>query len=190
MLQPKEQLSMYSYPGIVASITSRHDGKQNLMAAGWHTLISYQPAIYGISIRKETYSYKLIVESGSFGINFLPSSRSNWIQAAGTFSGNQKNKFKEFDISYRDGNKLDIPILTDAYGAYECKILDIHSYGSHEFITGEIVQAHRDDSLFQEDGIPDFTKLQIPLYLGRSTYLTVDDTLKSTDHLFYLEKNE
>ena len=190
MLEPTEKFLMYSYPGIVASVTSRYQGKQNIMSAGWHTLMGFNPGIYGISVRKETFSYGLIEKSRSFGINFLPSSRSSWIQASGTFTGYKTDKFREFGISYRDGLKLDLPILTEAYGAYECKILEIHSYGSHEFIVGEIVQGYRDNLLFQDEMLPDLSKLHIPLYLGRSTYLTVNDSLVSTEHPFYLEKKE
>lgn len=188
MLEAVDNFKHYSYPGIVASVTSRYQGEQNIMSAGWHTLISYQPGIYGVSIRKETYSYELIERSRAFGINFLPAQHSNWIQAAGTFTGSKINKFKEYGITFTDGLKLNVPILTQAYGAYECKVIDIHTYGTHQFIVGEIVQNHCDLEKFKEDMLPDLSKLSIPLYLGRSGYLTVDDTLKTTTHPFYLEK--
>lgn len=188
MLEAVDNFKHYAYPGIVASVTSRYKGQQNIMSAGWHTLISYNPGIYGVSIRKETFSYGLIERSRAFGINFLPFQHSNWIQASGTFSGSNIDKFKEYDIGYQDGLKLDIPILSEAYGAYECEVIDIHSYGTHEFVIGKIVQPYCNLAFFQEDMLPNLDKLAIPLYLGRSKYLTVDDTLQSATHPFYLNK--
>lgn len=83
---------------------------------------------------------------------------------------------------------MDVPVLLDAYLAYECKVVDIHTYGDHDWIVGEIQQTYRDDELFLDEGIPEFSKLHIPLYVGRSTYFVADDTLQKKVHPFYLNK--
>lgn len=55
MRQPIEEPIFYSYPGMVAVVTSRHEGVQNVMASGWHTYIGSSPGVYGISfVRKHT----------------------------------------------------------------------------------------------------------------------------------------
>lgn len=55
MLQSIEEPKFYSYPGMVAVVTSRHEGVQNVMASGWHTYIGSSPGVYGISfVRKHT----------------------------------------------------------------------------------------------------------------------------------------
>ncbi|WP_226001296.1 flavin reductase family protein [Paenibacillus sp. BJ-4] len=179
---------IHAYPGMVAVVTSCHNGMKNVMASGWHTYIGSSPGMYGISLRKETYSHGLIEKSGGFGVQFLPAHRSELIQAVGTFSGRDIDKFQHFEIAYEDGVTVDVPILLDAYLAYECKVVDIHTFGDHDWIVGEIKQAYRDDELFLDEGTPEFSKLHIPLYVGRSTYLVADNTLQKKVHPFYLDK--
>ena len=84
---PTSKPGWHTYPGMVAIVTSMNENQKNVMAAGWHTYIGQDPGYYGISLRKETHSFKLIKESGVFGVNFLTGTDSEWIQAAGTYSG-------------------------------------------------------------------------------------------------------
>ncbi|PIH61386.1 flavin reductase family protein [Paenibacillus sp. LK1] len=186
MRKPIDEPMFYSYPGMVAVVTSRHKGIQNVMASGWHTYIGSSPGIYGISLRKETYSYELIEQSGVFGVHFLPGHHSEWIQAAGTFSGRDTDKFSKFGITYEEGIKVNVPILTEAYFAYECKVIDIKTYGDHEWIAGEVVQRYQDPEYFLENGMVNLDKLQIPMYVGRSSYRILDGSAKEKVHPFYL----
>ncbi|WP_235332185.1 flavin reductase [Paenibacillus terrae] len=56
--------------------------------------------------------------------------------------------FQHFEIAYEDGISVDVPVLLDAYLAYECKVVDSHTYGDHDWIVGEIQQTYRDDDSF------------------------------------------
>ncbi|MFF2481719.1 flavin reductase family protein [Paenibacillus sp. NPDC058071] len=185
MREPIQETLTYNYPGMVAVVTSRYNGEQNVMASGWHTYVGSSPGIYGISLRKETHTYNLIKQSGVFGVHFLPASCSEIIQAAGSFSGRDVNKFEKFNIAYEEGLKADIPVLSDAYVAYECKTLSITTFGDHEWFAGEIVQCYQDRERFLDNGLPDLTKLEIPLYLGRSTYRTLDRSAEEKFHPFF-----
>ncbi|WP_342664044.1 flavin reductase family protein [Peribacillus kribbensis] len=173
---------MYTYPGLVAIVTSRSNGTQNLMAAAWHTYLGMEPPTYGVSIGRARHTYNLIAESGVFAVNFLPAHLSEWIQLIGTTSGRDIDKFKKFGIPYQDGLQVDVPILQDAYFAYECKVTDVRTHGDHELFSGEILQTYKDAEMFKENQIPDLSKLQVPLYFGRSTYLIADDTAKVKKH--------
>jgi len=185
---PIKETLTYAYPGMVAVVTSRHKGEQNIMASGWHTYVGSDPGIYGISLRKETHTYQLIKQSGVFGVHFLPASCSELIQAVGTYSGRDINKFDKLNITYEEGLKVDVPILSDAYVAYECQVMNITTYGDHEWIAGEIVQCYQDRDVFLDNGLPDFAKLEIPLYLGRSTYRTLDQQTVEKIHPIYLDR--
>lgn len=182
MRQPIDRELWYTYPGMIALVTARHDGKQNIMASGWHTYIGSSPGIYGISVGKGTYTYSLIEQSGVFGVHFLPARYSEIIQAVGTYSGRDMDKFKAFKIDYEQGLKADIPILKEAYFAYECRTLDITTYGDQEWIVGEVLQRYQEDEYFLENGLPDLTKLEIPLHLGRSTYRTLNSHSPEMNH--------
>ncbi|WP_019914601.1 flavin reductase family protein [Paenibacillus sp. HW567] len=188
MRKPIDYVSGHAYPGMVVLVTSKHEDKHNIMAAGFHTTIGYAPLIYGVSLRKEAYSYDLIMKSGNFGINFVPANYAELIQIVGTRSGRERDKFSEYNIEYDNGINLNVPILKEAYFAYECKVIDSRNYGSHEFVAGEIKTIYKDEDKFIEiDGwtMPDMNKLEIPLYLGRSVYATFNASSEQKDYVKY-----
>jgi flavin reductase (DIM6/NTAB) family NADH-FMN oxidoreductase RutF len=169
---------MHSYPGMVALVTAEWEGKKNIMAAGWHSYISYEPPIYGVAIAEERFTHHLVKQSGEFAINFVPGELAHFIQHAGITSGADIDKFAAFDIAFEEGETVKSPILKDAYVAYECKVVDNQRYGDHDWIVGQISMFYKDVERFKENGLPDWEKLHIPLYLGRSEYLIADETCK------------
>lgn len=174
---------MHSYPGMVAIVTARWNGKQNVMAAGWHSFVSIHPPIYGVAIARERYTHHLVKGSGVFGVQFLPAQRTEWIQQAGVWSGEEMDKYAAINMTFDQALTIDVPLLTDAYIAYECRVLDVQTYGDHDWFVGAIVQGHRDDDLFLPNGLPDFERLQIPLYLGRSEYAVLDSAVGRKRHV-------
>ena len=185
MRVPIDDPIWYAYPGMVAVVTAKHEDKLNAMASGWHTYIGSSPGMYGISLRKETQTYKLIEKSGVFAVHFLPGRCSELIQALGTRSGADMDKFREFNIAYEEGIKVDVPILKDAYFAYECKVHSIATLADHEWIAGEVLQMYQDKSMFLEKGLVNLEKLDVPLYLGRSNYRILDNRAEEHHHAFY-----
>lgn len=174
MRKPTNKTVMHSYPGMVALVTVSYKDKTNIMAAGWHSYISFDPPIYGVAIGRERYTYDLVKNAGCFAINFLPYEKATFIQQAGVHSGESLDKFANGKMLYEQGITIDAPIIRDAYVAYECKTIDSNSYGDHDWFVGDISQCYRDEELFLDNGLPDFDKLEIPLYLGRSKYARLD----------------
>lgn len=182
MIQRVNQTVMHSYPGMVALVSVSHKGEHNIMAAGWHTYISYDPPIYGVAIGRERHSYQLVKEAGKFAINFVPFEKAELIQQAGVYSGSEHDKFEKSNIRFHHGSVTNSPVLKDAYIAYECEVIDRHTYGDHDWFVANIVRFYRDDEKFLANGLPDFEKLSIPLYIGRSTYAKVDKDTQFVTH--------
>jgi flavin reductase (DIM6/NTAB) family NADH-FMN oxidoreductase RutF len=49
--------------------------------------------------------------------------------------------------------------------------MDQRTYGDHDWFVGEMTGFYKDEELFQESGLPQWEKLSIPLYVGRSQYM-------------------
>lgn len=190
-----ESYPWYTYPWTAAVVTSRFELEKGIMAAAFHSYCGGDEAhlsgVYGIAVRRDTFSYDLIEKSGVFGVNFLPASCSSTIQAVGTFSQRDIDKYEKFNIHYEDGIKLNVPILLDAYAAHECKVLQIVNCGDHDWITGEIKQHYKDEEMYSEDKkYLDFEKVSMPLYVGRSVYRVLDDQSQRNYHPWYLEREK
>ncbi|WP_035513025.1 flavin reductase family protein [Halalkalibacillus halophilus] len=175
MRQPTDRTVMHSYPGMVAIVTTHYKEQDNVMAAGWHSYISFDPPIYGVAIGHERHTYNIVKQAGTFAINFLPMEKAEFIQQSGVYTGKNTDKFSLCEMGFDRGITTDAPILHDAYVAYECHTIDVNKYGDHDWFVGEMKKFYRDPDLFQSDGLPDDEKLTIPLYLGRSVYTTTGE---------------
>lgn len=175
--QPKEFYQ--HYPRVAAAITSSAEGKDNVMAAAWHSPISREPLLYGVAISPKRYSYDLVLRSKEFGVNFLPFKKVQLITDVGNTKGNEINKFTEFHIARDMPVKTSVPILKDAYAVYECIVVGHSPYGDHEWIVGEIVAVHLEKTAFNEEGMLDMAQVKPILYLSQDRYLTINPkTLK------------
>ncbi len=174
------------YPRVAIIVTAHSKGKENAMAAAWHTTISREPPIYGIAVSPKRFTYQLIIESKEFGVNFLPFEMAGLVASVGGSDGQQIDKFQRFNITKDKPVKTKVPILKAAYAAYECRLIDDRSYGDHNLLVGEIVAVHLLKEAFTSEGILDFNKVSPIVYMGHDLYLTASkDTVRYLDRQVY-----
>lgn len=163
------------YPKIAVIVTASARGKDNAMTAAWHSSISRNPPLYGVSISPKRFTYQLITESKEFGINFMPWQKASLAAGVGGTSGQEMDKFERFAIEREKPLRTEIPILKDAYAAYECKLVDSKSYGDHIWVVGEIVALHFLEEAFTSEKILDLAKIKPILYLGSEEFYATTD---------------
>ena len=162
------------YPKVAAVLTVNAGGKRNAMAAAWHSAISFKPPLYGVAVAPKRFTYQLILESKEFGINFVPFEAAELVASVGGSGGKEIDKFIKFGIAEEKSLKTSVPILKDAYAAYECKLVDNRTYGDHVWVVGEIVAVHFIDDVLTSKGTLDLDRLKPTLYLGAEFYMTTD----------------
>lgn len=162
------------YPRAATIVTTSHNGRKNAMAVAWHCSISFKPPLYGIAVSPKRFTYHLITDSGQFGINFMPYALVEKIAAVGGSNGSIINKFTEFNLAEDKPIKTEVPVLRDAYAAYECKVIENKLCGDHAWIIGEIVAAHVAGEIITENGVLDLQVVQPALYLGGDYYCSTD----------------
>ncbi|MGI2335651.1 MAG: flavin reductase family protein [Dehalogenimonas sp.] len=173
MKQVSEEVGAYyqHYPRLAAVVAAYHDGKPNAMVAGWHTPLSFNPPLFGVSLSPKRHTYQMILDSSEFSVNFLPASKVNLIAALGGSKGSQMAKFSAFGIARDIPLKTNSPILTDAYAAYECKLIDNRTYGDHHLLVGEVVAVHTLVEAFTSDEMLDLKTVAPAFYLGKDNYI-------------------
>jgi len=159
------------YPKIAVVVTASAGGRDNAMTAAWHMAISKKPPLYCVAISAGHFTYKLIAESKEFGLNFMPDTSAELVAALGGTKGSQVDKFPAFDIKKDNPLKTKVPILADAYAAFECRLVDDMEYSDHRLLIGEIVVVHCDEDVFLEDGSLNLEKVSPVLYMGSDKYL-------------------
>ena len=171
---PPERFFGY-YPGTVAVVATAHAGRRTVMAAGWHAALSSDPPLYGVAVGPERFTHELLVASGAFAVHFLPFERAAAVAGVGTLSGREVDKFARFGLATRPGAALDVPILQDAYLAYECRLSARHPVGDHDWAVGEVVALHHRPEAFDERRMLDPARVQPFVYYGRSRYQPFGD---------------
>ena len=161
------------YPEVAVIVTAHAAGRDNAMAVAWHMPVSKKPPLYAVSISPKRFTYQLIVDSGEFGINFLPDEEAELVAAVGGSKGKEIDKFEAFKIKTDKSLKVAVPILKSAYVAYECKVVDDRLCGDHRLLVGEILAVHWQKEAFTQDGILDIEKVSPVLYLGSDQYLGI-----------------
>ncbi len=174
------------YPRIAVVVTAQSKGKANAMAAAWHTSISFEPPLYGVSIAPKRFTYQLIAESKEFGINFVPFGEAELVASVGGSGGSIIDKFQRFNIARDKPAKTAVPVLKAAYAAYECRLVDDRAYGDHRLLIGEIVAVHLLKEAFTHEEVMDLDKVSPVLYLGHELYVTTSkDTVSYLDREVY-----
>jgi len=176
----------YQYPRLVVIVTSQARGKENAMTVAWHSPISLRPPLYGIAVTPQRSSYELILEGKEFGVNFLPFEKAELIASVGGSRGKEIDKFERFHIPKEKALKTAVPLLKDAYLAYECRLIDHKAYGDHEWLVGEILATHILEEAFTSQGVLDVARFNPALYLSGEFYITTRrETLQHLDRRVY-----
>jgi flavin reductase (DIM6/NTAB) family NADH-FMN oxidoreductase RutF len=167
---PPERFFGY-YPGTVAVITAASGEDRNVMSAGWHAALSAEPPLYGVALGRQRYTYDLVIASRAFAVHFLPFDQARAIAAVGATSRRTGvDKFARFGLETAPGAVLDVPILQDAYLAYECRVSAVHETGDHDWIVGEVVAVHHRPEAFDERRLQAGATVPGTIYYGRSLY--------------------
>ena len=92
--------NVYVYPMPVTLVGAQVEGKANFMAVGWVSRVNANPPYIGISINKNHYTTKGILENGSFSVNFPSADMVKKTDYCGIVSGRKEDKSKLFEVFY------------------------------------------------------------------------------------------
>ena len=165
------------YPMLVALVGTRARGRDNVMAAVWHTPLSFEPPLYAVSVSPKRATMEMIEESRAFSVNFLLYDDAPWAEQTGFTSGRDLDKFRRFGIPKAEGAVLPVPIVADAYAALECRLLEAPLFGDHHLVVGEVVAVHYSEELVKRDeegSLVLVPSVRPALYLGKGVYGTLD----------------
>ena len=173
----------HHYPKVATIVTVHAGGKDNAMAVAWHSSISANPPMYGVSIAPKRFTMELMLEAKEFGVNFMPIEKAELVASVGGISGREVDKFQRWGIEKDKPLKTSVPILRDAYACYECKLVDHITYGDHVWVVGEILATHFEEELFTEGQALNLERVSPALFMGNELY-----TIPAKDNIRHLDR--
>lgn len=170
-LRPEDLKKFYTFTAPLSTIlvTAQDDkGKPNIITLAWHSPISIDPPMHGISIHPKRYTHELIVNSKEFVINFPPFRLLEKVHYCGSVSGRKEDKWRKTGFTPIPSEKVKAPGIGECYLHLECTLAEGAVFGDHTWFAGNIVAMQADEGLF-DGGILKETGDPV-LYMGKDKY--------------------
>lgn len=138
-----EQALSRKYPEQVVLVTTHApDGRLNVMAVGWVTRASLDPAMFVLGIDDEALTYANIRKTKEFVIAFPHEGMARQVLHAGTHHGHKTDKIAATGLALQKASKVKAPLLADAVANFECRLVAITKPGDCPLIVGQVIAAH------------------------------------------------
>lgn len=163
----------YPLPVFVVG-TYDHAGRPNAMVAAWAGICSSDPPAIAVSIRKERYTYRNLMEKREFTVSIPSVGFLAETDYLGMVSGAEADKFAATGLTPVRSALVDAPFVREFPVVLECRVINRVAIGSHVQFIGEILDVKVDDSVLGTDGKPDLAKVNALAFDAlRSDYVTM-----------------
>lgn len=129
-------------------------GKPNAISVAWHTSLSHEPPLVGISIGLTRYSHELITSTGEYVINVVGQDMQPAVEFCGEHSGRDCDKIPQAGLQLRPARFLKTPILEAALGHLECQVEQEVPAGDHTFFVAKVLHAEVRSDCFDKAWVP------------------------------------
>jgi len=148
----KQVLGAFPY-GLYA-ITVSHGGADHAMTANWVMQTAFEPPMVTVAIENGSKTIEMIRDSHHFAVNVLLEGQKDLAAKLARTSEQAPQKLK--GIKTKPAPASGAPVLTDALGWVECRVVATLPAGDHTLVLGEVVNVgleHEGNALtLQETG--------------------------------------
>ena len=129
--------TMRLYPAGVCVVGAATEMSRIAVTIGSLVSLSLEPPLVGLSVGLENALHELLRDAGAFGVSIL---RGHQADLAKRFARGMPPIAVWEGIALRDG-VTGAPLLADALGWIEARVVAEHRVGDHTFFVGEVVAA-------------------------------------------------
>lgn len=167
----KRTLPPYAYTMMTTPIAmvSTIDGKgrRNIVTLAWVGVLCSEPPTVGISIRPGKYSHDQISQSQEFVVNIPTEDLAAEMEFCGKVSGWEVDKWEKSGLTPVPAQKVRAPLIAECPINLECVVKRVIPLGVHHLFIAEVVNAHVDEAVLDNEGRVDVLKVKPLLYFAR-----------------------
>lgn len=126
------------------------NGIPNALPIAWHTPLSHEPPLLGISVNKKRYSHGLITATGEFVVNVLGRDFQSVLEYCGSCSGAELDKLAAAGLSLRPARQVRPPVIGEALAHLECRVKEQMDAGDHTFFLAHVLHAEVKEGSFAD----------------------------------------
>lgn len=164
--------AVYPMPVLMVA-TYDKDEQVDVMNAAWGQIVDYDKIMLVIGEGKKTWLN--IKESKAFTVALADQEHMAMADYYGLVAGNQDpDKFNRSGYHAIKSTRVQAPIIEEFKVVMECELLQVYSEENLEAIVGKIVNVQAEESILNEEGKIDVTKLNALMFdpFGHGYYTT------------------
>ncbi|MGH7569023.1 MAG: flavin reductase family protein [Gemmatimonadales bacterium] len=127
------------FPYGLYAVTVARAGEEHGMTANWVSQAAFEPPMVVVAVENTSKTIDMIRDAHHFGINVLRQEQRELAGKLGRSSEQAPQKLK--GIKTKPGPAAGTPMLADALGWVECRVVATLPAGDHTLVLGEIVAA-------------------------------------------------
>ncbi|MGW2449250.1 flavin reductase family protein [Streptomyces sp. NPDC001675] len=159
---PLDQVHRLMEPGPVILVSTKQQGRPNVMTNGFNMMARHAPPLIACTIGPWDHSYTALVETGECVISIPTADMAATVVDIGNCSGAEVNKFDKFGLTAVAGDVVEAPLIAQCWANIECRVADTSLVGAYSLFLLEPVRAWTDPSqeapqLFHHRGDGTFT---------------------------------
>ncbi len=135
------------------------NGKPNVMTIAWGGICCSKPPCVTISLRKATYTYDCIMQRKAYTISVPGERYAREADYFGMASGRNTDKFAVSGLTPARSDLVDAPYVQEFPMVIECRLVHTFELGLHTQFVGEIVDVKVDESVLDDQGLPDARRI-------------------------------
>ena len=128
-------------PGPVVLVTNARDGRRNIMAMSWHTMMDFEPPLVGCVISNRNHSFDMLQASMECVINIPSMEIAEKVVGCGNTSGAIIDKFKKFSLTPKPAAQVGAPLIDECFANIECRVADTRMVPDYCLFILEVIQA-------------------------------------------------
>jgi flavin reductase (DIM6/NTAB) family NADH-FMN oxidoreductase RutF len=123
----------------VYALTVKHQGDEHGITATWVSQASADPAMVVVAVENNSKTIGMVRDAHHFALNVLRQGQRELAAKLGRASATTPHKLK--GIKTKPAPTSGAPILTEALGWVECRVVATLPSGDHTLVLGEVLEA-------------------------------------------------
>lgn len=128
-------------PGPVVLVTTARNGRANVMAMSWHTMMDFEPPLVGCVIGAGSLTFDTLKATKECVINIPTVELAPKVVKCGNASGRRVDKFKAFRLASTPAARVGAPLVAECYASLECRVVDVRLVRKYNFFILEVLKA-------------------------------------------------
>ena len=155
--------------GPVVLLTTAHQGRTDVMAQSWHTMLEFEPPLVACVVSNRNASFDALKATRECVLAIPTVELAAQVVGCGNTSGRHGDKFGKFGLTPAAASCVGAPLIAECYANLECRVADTRMVPTYGLFVLEVVKAWMDNA------IKDPRTLH---HRGRGAFMVAGETLK------------